>query len=527
MLLSGSTVLLFTSLGHYYLWTDEADTALLAIGVWNTGDTSAQIDERNIFAYQLGAHLRILKNRYTSPLQYYLAAPMYGLFGRDAYWARFPFALCGLLCVAMIALWLWRDRAEERMCWLVTLGVLGNVSFFLFCRQCRYYAPAILLTVVVAYLYCHWNGGRWTLVAISLAAACLFASHYLAFAALAACALVDYFIWGPPTRLRGLHNWLLLLVPLVLIGGTVLWIWNPIGKEVFAAGEDRNWFLDRVILSWWMLRDINACEFGVGTLMLIAPLTGVITRDRRLWRASTALAVYVLGVVIMSPQPMHLSEFAAVRYVAPLIPLCVFIGACVMAAMTRRLSWFFWLPLAVIAFGTNVLHHPTTPQRWRATPIWWVGELRQQRTTPTMVIARWIRANVQPGESVWVQPGYATYPLMYHAPQALYAWQLRYRGDPQFEHLPRIQFYGRAPVDVMIAMGDGKKAVETAIARSRRLGVDYHRVATIERYWDDLIRPELLWRSFVQNKNFDSVTESVFIYRRTDSDRTRHGSDAR
>src|SRR5262245_4653408 len=138
VILIGCVVFLFARLGHYALWDDEAGTALSALGVWRTGDTSAMLDH-NIAAYESGKDLINLKERLMPPLPAYLTAPFVGVFGRNSLAARFPFALCGMACVALMVCWAWQSRAPADALYFLGIALLTNVSFFLFCRQCRYY----------------------------------------------------------------------------------------------------------------------------------------------------------------------------------------------------------------------------------------------------------------------------------------------------------------------------------------------------------------------------------------------------
>src|SRR3954468_8129970 len=90
-----SSLLLFVHLGHYPLWDDEAQTCLIAKGVWKTGDTSAVLGQ-NIVAYRQGLLIRDFKERSSPPLQFYIAAPLVGLGGNSALPPRIPSALFGL-----------------------------------------------------------------------------------------------------------------------------------------------------------------------------------------------------------------------------------------------------------------------------------------------------------------------------------------------------------------------------------------------------------------------------------------------
>src|SRR5437870_4738156 len=147
-----AAILLFTQLGHYALWDDEANTALHAKGVLRTGDTSAVIGH-NIVAYRDGICLVNLRDRVTSPLSSYIVAGFMAVFGDSAFAVRLPFALFGLIFFAFVAWCLWKADADLQTWLLISMGLLANVELLLFSRQCRYYSLAILATAVISYLY--------------------------------------------------------------------------------------------------------------------------------------------------------------------------------------------------------------------------------------------------------------------------------------------------------------------------------------------------------------------------------------
>src|SRR3954465_14117717 len=147
-----SSLLLFVHLGRYPLWDDEAQTCLIARGVWNTGDTSAVLGQ-NIVAYRQGLLIRDYKERTSPPLQFYLAAPFVGLGGTSAFAARTPFALFGLASIALMLRWAWRSGTDNVTFALLCIAIVGNVSLMLYLRQARYYTPMIFISVAVAYSY--------------------------------------------------------------------------------------------------------------------------------------------------------------------------------------------------------------------------------------------------------------------------------------------------------------------------------------------------------------------------------------
>lgn len=508
-----SAGLLFYDLGHYPLWCDEADNALFGRAIARTGDLNAMIDH-NLIANREGACLKNLRGRYQPPLPYYLTAPFVGTTGTSSFWPRVPFAICGLLSVAWMLYWMSRSELPP-ICWVVfSLGLLGNVSFFLYCRQCRYFALAMLLSLVIAYLYLHWNGRRWHLAGILVGSLLLLATQYLAFVGLYAALACDYLLFGRH-RQRFSHAQLLwLLVPQVLIGGIIVWIYNPIGAGAVPEQEGRNLLLDKLTLLWWNLRDINSCEYGVGLLLLAAPALYLLDKNQWLLRAPVAILAYAAIVAIVSPQPVAITDAADIRYLSSIIPLCIFLTSLAILSMSN-FRWLAAIPLALVAFDTNLLNRPGNPQNWRSTIYQWIEELATARMTPTQRAIEWINQKVQPGQSIWVMPlDLMTYPLMYHAPQAVYAWQLWPPAEGQFKNLPPIHFAGGAPPDYIFSFGTQPDVQRILAEYQRQQQLDYILTDTLDAFWDEQIRPELFLRSFKPVVKYDPATEAVYIYRR-------------
>ncbi len=527
VLILGSGALLFARLGHSALWDDESYTALGGIAVWRTGDTSAVLDH-NIVANRAGVKLRNMKLRFHPPLMFYLAAPSLGLLGETSFAARLPFALCGLATIALIAWWMWRDDADV-VTWLVmSIGILGNISLILYLRQCRYYAPSIFFSVLLAYMYLHWNGKLRWLAIMSLALVALLASNYLAYAAFVVCVLVDYFIWQGRQRRLDWRGWLILTLPQVVLGGLIASVWNPIGKsdKVF---ERTSWLGEHLRILWWTFRDLNACEFGVGALLILAPLLYFLRKDKWLLRGPLAIFLYCLVVAMCSPQkaPPNWPFYTLVRYLAPLIPLCIFVSARAILAIPARVR-LLAVPLAILAFGTNVLHGgpysdravslhtPKLPRKSiHSNFVRFLGELIDPPPSACRATAEWINRNVAPRQTVWAVPEYAAYPLMFYAREPVYAWQLRDPPAEQFKSLPDIHFQGRVPPDYVVVFGPEQfpkwalKWLENWKRNGRRV---YSRIHVIPLYWYDLVRPEPFAHAFGKVTSFDPNKEGVLIF---------------
>lgn len=506
---------LFWNLGWYPFWGDEADTVIFARSVWETGDTGAKYGDHNYYLYRSGTLLDHMKNRSTPPLAYYVAAPLWGAFGPDHFWMRVPFALFGLATVGLVCWWLWRGEASAAM-WLCVGGAVAlNAQFLLYSRQCRYYALATLLTLGVAYLYWYYQGRRATVVGIAALLCLLAATHYLHFIALVAVLLVDYVLWQRHQRHLTRKDWLIMCIPIAVVFVALVWVYNPIGKNSLGEDLTKSFFSDKAKLIVWSLRDMNSCEFGVGIIMLLAPLVAWRRRDTTLLRLFAACIVYVCVTTICSPQPVTITALADVRYLAPLLIPCLYLTIRTIDVALAGRPWLV-VPAVALALGTNVLNRPDDPSLWRSTTAEFVHELRHPRTVATRIVADWLKANVKEGETVWFEPNEYAGSQIVEAPHVQYAWEIDWPPHmEQFMHLPRIHIRFEVPVEYLVVLGlnDTLERVKTKVipGMAERQCI-YEQIATIDTYYDDRTRPELHWHWF-RDQTYDKTKHSIIIYR--------------
>jgi hypothetical protein len=423
--------------------------------------------------------------------------------------ARLPFAICGLGCVALILWWLHKEGASAVEWVVFAVAIVTNVSMFLFARQARYYGLAMLLTTAVAYAYLHLRTRRG-IVVHAILSTLLFAANYMTYAAMMLMTLVDYAIWGRRRRaIRG-GEWLILLGPPIVIGAILVSIWNPLRiNEPPEPERHVPWLKWHATLLWWNVRDLNACEFGVAALLIAAPFVAIFMRSIWLARAVVAFLVAIVFISIVTPQNPSDTGAADVRYLSFLIPLCIAIGVLALLPLAR-VSGALVVAVACFAFGWNLLNFSfVTEQPMRSTVYSHVKELVRPVPEPYMPVIRWIRANVKSGESVLVAPPHMMYPLMFHAPQAVYAWQLNAPPPKGLEHLPPIHVALRAEPDYIVTFGPHRQMVLSVPWQS-----DYQQVHQIDVYHLDRYRPELFWHAFEPIGQFNAFTHGIMIFKR-------------
>lgn len=516
-MLIASAVLIFTRLGHYPLWDDEAITAMTARGVWRTGDTSARVDDHNILAYRNGLLLNHFKDRFTPPLQFYLLAPFIGWLGETSLICRLPFAVCGLLTVGILLLWLWRSRPPPLVWWAAAVILLTNAEFFLFQRQCRYYALATTLTILIGYLYCHLDPRRRSIMWLALALIALLLAQYLNYAAAVGCLVADYVIWGRKRRRLSPGDWAVLIVPQLIVGGIVCAVWNAgMRLGIDSAEASRHILLPRLQLLWWNWRDMIACDFVIVPLLVICPFLYFSRKSNGLLRAPVALFVYLLIIALCAASPVTAGGKAEIRYLAPVLPLCIGIAILAVWAMASWNLLAKGVTLTVVA-ALSILLEPVLNGTWSvygSTALPFYHELYRPQQEPYTPVIQWINAHVAAGKSVYVQPDYMCYPLMFHASKAVYAWQLTDPPKPEFAGLPAIHFQYRGVPDYMIAFGPWNKEIKEAQTALAPRGVRYKPIDTIKVYWKDQYRPERIWRSFVTVP--PKAGEEIYIYQQVD-----------
>jgi hypothetical protein len=505
-------VLLFARLGQYALWDDECMVGLVAKGVERTGDTSVFVGDGNIVAYRGGILIHNGCDRSTPPLSTYLAAAAFGIFGVGTWSARFFFALLGVGTYALIL------QGARRLPWpaffTLAIGLLANVSLLLNLRQCRYYAPAIFFTTAVAFVYTRWTPRPRHLLLLAVLSVLLFAANYMMYVVVYACLALDYLIWKRrewQLDWRGFAWW---FGPQVVGNGALACVWNPFLTQETTLGHG-NTLGDRFVLVYRFWRDANVGELFPLALVIVALIVGLVQRREWLVRTCLALGVYVTLVALVAPQPVATTTFADIRYLGPAIPLAIILEAGTLTALCARLPILAPL-LALVVFGSNLIDGgPLLPQGLRSTTYAFIGELYHPPPEPFTPTAAWINANVPPGASVWVEPDYMTYPLMFLAPKALYAWQLDWPPRADFANLPEIHFMGRKAPDYLIGFGPGVGAIGQELSQTYLPDAHYENVAVIPVFWKDAYRPEIFLRTFEPITGFNPNRDCVYIFRRT------------
>ena len=495
---------LFWNLGHYSPWEDEAVTALGAKGIVRTGDTYAMVDG-NLVAFENGAELHNLRGRITPLLPVYATALSFICFGENMWSARFPHALAGLLASALLLFWASKGGIGRLL--PVAILMLGNVSWFLFFRQCRYYGLSMFFTLLTAYVYWNWNkDGKHPRQAILLAASLLglMFSYYIIYAGVTAAMIIDYVLWRrKETRLQ-LRDWLVILIPQVFGVLYLCAYWNPMDTGF------RNWEMNDVagVLKMFLMqiRDMNRSEFYSALLMILAIVLAFANRCKWVFRAVLAMCVITLFTAVLSDQnaktisPMPYFSVANVRFMPSIIALCLLVEAEGILMLCGKRTFACVIVAFLAAFSNFGNGGVFLPEGVRSTPYLYANELANPpNTDPYKPTADWINKNIPPGALVYVTPNANAYPVMFLANKVTYAWQLEpsARLQAQFKNIPPAFFKGESLPDYIITFGSQNQELRDLVTKYGKENTRYAQLGQLNIFSRELFRPELFWRMFV------------------------------
>ena len=523
-------------LSNHKFWDDEANTAVYARNLLDRGEFTAW-DGTNLLSYAYGGGLgEDLGRELRVPgLSACVAALGICLFGPTTFGGRILFVIAGVLSVGLLAVWVRRHFSRRFPWWLPSLILALSPAYLLYIRNCRYYALAVLFTLLV---WTVWAPGRrmrethrlrdgglhppylLRYAAAAVAMVLLLSTHYLSAAAVLATLPLFFF----DRRYRQPQQYVLLGVFYATAAAYGVWVLataNPFGTGYLAtedwlmpyAGLPDRWAQLRH--AWWLVRDLGTHEFLPWCLVPVLavpwlPAGWLPTGTRRLRPAASGGLIllgltlaYALTAALLTPSDMGKGPIAEMRYVVPLLAVGATIGG-VAVAMLWRLSRPAGAAALVLLLGTNFLHLGCFGHRYDGTSSWWpptpyryVHELFHDYQTGNEELIALLK-ELPPGTTVRTWPVYMTHPGIFYRPELHYCDQLTEAKPLSAElraELPAYVYVERAEPEVVLVPAP---FIRPALARLRaRFGDDsYHLCKALSGHWNYTSKPELSMHSF-------------------------------
>ncbi len=523
LIIALSAYLLLQGLGNNYFWDDEAGTAIFSRNLLRFGKLTAW-DGRNLMAYRRGAELddRLI-NRYVPPLQFLVTAASFKFLGVSTFSGRLPFALLGVgtLIVFFALLRLESDRTR-RFGWVALSLLAFSPSFLLFSRQCRYFSLVIFFPLLSYYCYKKYLSGgrtRW-LFGLGGGLLALFVSQYLLAAAFAFALLGTHWIHSErPRRSR----------PLLLTGGSVallaalyIILYHVIIPPP-PAGSTMKWLADRGRLLVRYLREINAFDWFP---WMILPGFLWLARDRgfpsRLKRRAGDWALFsllfLIFLVLFSPQAVRPGALADTRYLLPLLPfLAGLLGLMVYFVLTRNVLLGV-LVLLVLLFTNLFSLNFWFPRKPRYDLIDYLHEIHRPYLSAYEAAANFIRERCVPDEVIIVVPPNMSYPLQFYlGDRVIFGGRTDFNTRLNLDRIRSLNpdFIVEESRPDWIISFRWRQATEELLKSYRQRGLVFELDTVLDVYYlGELSRPEILLHGFYPVRDFDPRADGILFFRR-------------
>lgn len=172
-------------LGNVDFWDDEVETAWMSKSIIENGRPFAW-NGRNIHDYGSGLYLNDRVENTFPPVSYITGALSFRIFGVSEGGGRTLFALMGVACLGVFLLILRREvpDANARLAAFALFSL--SPVYLLHIRNMRYYAPALLFTLLAFYFYRLYvtkqrpqNAFPWSIWAAAVCTGLLFFTHFV------------------------------------------------------------------------------------------------------------------------------------------------------------------------------------------------------------------------------------------------------------------------------------------------------------------------------------------------------------
>jgi hypothetical protein len=430
-----ASFLILCSLGDRCLWQDEAETVLLAQGILRSGLPIARNGDNVVSQLQGEEYGPDFVWRWSPWMQNYLAAGSMRLLGQTTFAARLPFAVLGILSVALTYVLARRLFGPPAIARLSALLLVLSVPFLLHVRQARWYAPAyVLVALLFLFLLRIANRQRFGIAGFVVTAVLFFHTNYFIAIGLLGAVAVAALLCRPHkafvARLSLAYAFCFLLtLPAALY-------FDVLGKPHRFTVKNA-WDLLQVYTGYFATYLLPIPALAVLLLLLVqrGPVSGLHSG----WKRNVCLLLIVCGLY---PVYLCVAPWGIFRYLSVLFPLAAILAAVVLYWI-MSLSVRVGVLILVVLLATDVvhrlplgyLHAPATAYADKSASLGTVNfplygylyEISHHVDDPEWVVAQYLLQHAAPHDVVLAS--YGDLPLQFYT-------GLRVVGGLQGQPLP-------------------------------------------------------------------------------------------
>ena len=425
LLLPISIFFLFANLGNSYLWTDEAQSAILSRNILTFGypRTFDGINTLKIFG-QNWDHFGQYGKYYLWTVQpwlpFYITAASFALFRVSTFFARLPFVIFGLgsiLLTYLLAQKLFQNRTISR---ISTMLLVLSVPYLLHMRQSHYYAllPFFSLWLILAYLR-FIEQRKFAILEIIISSTLLFHSNYGAFVSVTAAMFIHYLIFHFDKRDIGKLSFVITIVSLL----TIPWFYylKPLSHVTELSFNNLRRQLE------FYVRTINKYIFPLAFFTIVSlfayfkskirPFAAISGKKDKLWLIALIIFVHIFMLIFV--------EQRIIRYMIHIVPFLYIVQGVILANWFKR-SRVLTTVVFIILISSNLFSNPKIK-----FPIFdFITEITHDYDGPNEGIVKFLGEHAKKGDHVKVP--YADSPIIFYAKDIVVDYEPAFSKNESF-----------------------------------------------------------------------------------------------
>ncbi len=402
-----ATVLIFANLANQYLWQDEAETALLAKNTLIFGYPKAfdgvNLINPAIVQYHNMGFGKDYAWLYHPWGQFYIAAISFKFLGINTFTARLPFAVCGVISFLLLYILVKDTVKSHDRAFLSALLITFSVPYLLLMRQCRYYAPSVLIVLFILIFYLRYLR-RKSLVSIVLTSLGLIALGYTVhgmFVPVFLALMLHYLVFE--ARKGGLLRTFFFAG--VVVSAVLPW---------FLSSKSLAHTNSLTLINIWknlefQIRMINKHVFP---LFFFGGLYGVYALKKRdisvrLTVGEKDILKVILFIILTSIAAFSCAEQRQFRYLVFLMPLFAIIESFILFRLKRYNIKLLWIFL-IVSISTGIFNMGKPDFFFPK----YLYEITHDYDGPVEGISKFLNENAAPGDTVKII--YGDLPIMFY-----------------------------------------------------------------------------------------------------------------
>jgi hypothetical protein len=520
------------------LWSDEAQVVFFAKNLVTNGKTTGW-DGWNLFTERNGSLLHNDFSPRNPPLDFLVCATAFKLLGISTFSGRLFFVLIGIACGILFMRLLHEQFGLRSLTAMYAFPMLClSTQFILYIRQCRYYSPAVFLTVLALFFFwrvfrhpvtaskapdfCKKRASMANLGGLTVSLAGLFFASPLLWAAMIFSLTVLAF-----AHYRGaVHRLMTWQLPAAAVFLSALILPYALSAKVWERPDMGPAFnlRDKFALLFYQLRDMDENTFFPILFFILFVIVSRISSLKKLLPNRTnevfiLIFCYIPAITLLSREEAQWKGIAGghadIRYLVALLPLFAIAAGALFSVIHRISKWWVAAALPFICICTNIPSVQSFSGNFGLPTQSLIIEHMTGFKSPIDEAVDYLDKNIPQNQLIYVVPDYyATNMVLYCGDRYRIASTLDRTTSLDVSALTRRGcrlFIDQLHPDIIISFTMVPETLNK-LSGLKSDSVFYVRKAVLPTPGVDGNRPELMYHRFWQASKVEKERDAIWIF---------------